>query len=68
MVYFTTQVRIGICFIQLVQSLPFIASSEDPQDRHLFILATFVVLSGCCCKVGPAPLRDHLAGATWPPL
>lgn len=40
--------------------LPFIASSEDPQDAHLFILATFVVLSGPAVQSA-----RHLSEITW---
>lgn len=57
----TTQVCIGVSFTTASFHFPFIASSGDPQEPHLFILATSVALSGHCCGVSAL----HLPEITW---
>lgn len=55
------QVCIGVSFTTSSFHFPFIASSGDPQDPHLFILAASVALSGHCCGVSAL----HLPEITW---
>lgn len=53
-----TQVCIGVSFTTGSFHFPFIASSGDPQDPHLVILAISVVLSGQCCVVSALNLPE----------
>lgn len=57
----TTKMCVGVSFTTASFHFPFIASSGDPQDPHLFILAACVALSGHCCGVSAL----HLPKITW---
>lgn len=57
----TAPVCIGVSFTTASFHFPFITRSGDPQSPHLFILATSVALSGCCCGVSAL----HLPEITW---